>query len=201
MITNNDDVVEKDFKIELNDPNIHRLKHKLFVREIISSSSSLHSSNHDDDDESTNSKSSLDNTGELDADENKPYVMIVLHGGPGLSDSSECYPGLKHLIGHNGLSDMGCDDDNDSREEKDLQPLPSKPSRLSTSNMIHSMIFYEQLGCGQSDKPPLPAIVAGVEDPKNLAGPTLYSLSYYVYELDQVVGYVKSKYPANEYVL
>ena len=67
------------------------------------------------------------------------FTILVVHGGPGLSDHTESYHGLIQLLEH-------C-------------PL------------CHDLVFYDQLGCGASDKP----------------SSFPYSLHYYTSELSQVI--------------
>mmetsp|Transcript_9129 Transcript_9129/g.11252 ORF Transcript_9129/g.11252 Transcript_9129/m.11252 type:complete len:320 (-) Transcript_9129:148-1107(-) len=78
---------------------------------------------------------------------NRNIIAIVIHGGPGLSDHSESFPGLCQA-----------------------------PSLISS---IHAMVFYDQLGCGESDKP---------------RNPDLYSLENYVKELICVIDTVRSRH-------
>jgi pimeloyl-ACP methyl ester carboxylesterase len=68
---------------------------------------------------------------ELISDQNAeaPYLVLVVHGGPGLADHSESLPGLRNLLGY-------------------YQNVPASAS------LIHGMLFYDQLGCGKSDQPP-----------------------------------------------
>jgi len=75
------------------------------------------------------------------------FVMIVVHGGPGLADYAESYAGLQRLLDYEGID-------------------------------CHAMVFYDQLGCGASDKP------ASFD----------YTLSYYTQELAQVVDFVKNRH-------
>lgn len=69
-------------------------------------------------------------------------MLVVAHGGPGLSDHTELFAGLCPV----------------------LKLCPS----------VERVVFYDQLGCGASDKPMLPA---------------LYTLQGYVDELQQVVSW------------
>ena len=125
------------------------------------------------------------------------YIVIVIHGGPGIGDHSESYPGLKHLLSSfddvanidGEMTDKNADDDQGQGGRR-------------TIHLIHGMYFYDQLGCGKSDKPDLslPTNETGNNDNddggnSNRKSSSLYSLRYYVYELDQVIGHVKERHP------
>jgi len=75
-------------------------------------------------------------------------VLLVVHGGPGISDHKESFEGLKSAV-HQCHWDENC---------------------------VSVVVFYDQLGCGKSDKPTF------IEDD--------YSLESYVEELHQVVNSV-----------
>lgn len=88
--------------------------------------------------------------------DDKKYVVIVVHGGPGLNSHKEIFAGLQFFL---------------TAEE------------CSSTTCIHSLLFYDQLGCGASDSPPL-------SDSSEL-----YSLPYYVQELEQVIQCTKQRHP------
>ena len=91
-----------------------------------------------------------------------PVVLLVVHGGPGIADHTESFHGLKNIL---HKSQWGANDN----------------AHGGGHNRVGVVVFYDQLGCGKSDKP------------TNVDGGH-YSLNSYVNELRQVVQFLSNKH-------
>lgn len=81
-----------------------------------------------------------------DNDNNDGVILLVVHGGPGLADHTESFSGFRQALHHHGTT-------------------------TTMTASCRSVFFYDQLGCGSSDKPT----------------DFDYSLQYYTEELHQVI--------------
>lgn len=93
-------------------------------------------------------------------------VLIIIHGGPGLADHTESFPGLQRAL-------VEC------RWDCGGSPCGGGGGFYGGIMLV---IFYDQLDCGRSDKPP--------KDDK-------YSLAMYVDKLDQVIMHVAERHKDN----
>jgi pimeloyl-ACP methyl ester carboxylesterase len=113
--------------------------------------------------------------------EESAFVVIVVHGGPGLISHKESFDGLKNLLleWHESADGVG----------------------KGTCETLHAIVFYDQLGCGASEGPPVQQHEKRKQHDhpkanKQEGEPSqdLYSLSYYVKELQQVIEIVKQRH-------
>lgn len=79
-------------------------------------------------------------------DDREEAIIIVIHGGPGLSDHTESYNGLIPILDY-------CQNENTTNtEQKKEQLRDNNKIRSTTGGTVHisSMYFFDQLGCGKS---------------------------------------------------
>jgi len=110
------------------------------------------------------------------------FVVIVVHGGPGLNSHKESFEGLKPLL-------LTAADPSSSTANTTAAATSRDPSCCP---WIHAILFYDQLGCGASQGPPVPPQSANSNGDETTG---LYSLAYYVDELQQVLQHTQQRFP------
>ena len=108
------------------------------------------------------------------------FVVVILHGGPGINSYEESFEGLKKLLTLSS-SPEGNTNQNQSDHSKSA---PDTTIARSPCHAIRALLFYDQLGCGASDE-----VSAQDLDNNNI------SLAYYVDELEQVVRAARLRHP------
>lgn len=106
-------------------------------------------------------------------DKNTSFVLIVVHGGPGINSSQEILDCMSSSL-------MLTEEEEDEAHSNATSSSSRNPK--IPKNLIKAIVFYDQLGCGKSDAPEFNAF----ED--------IYSLKYYVRELAEVIHFIQNRH-------